>query len=122
MMSAPADYDGSSDGARASAVEEDAAEYEVTYKNHVDKKAHAAEKAKLLHSGMYNDLAPPTAGVTAVEVLMAGPPPPPGYVHLIGLASISDDVTFILLCICACSGVDYMSCRVPSWQLPFVAR
>jgi photosystem II stability/assembly factor-like uncharacterized protein len=54
MLSAPSDYAGSSDGAWVSAVEEDAVEYAATYKNHVDKKAHATEKKRLFHAGRYN--------------------------------------------------------------------
>ena len=78
MMSAPGDYDGSSDGARASAVAaEEAVMYAATYKNHVDKKAHAAEKKRLFHSGRYNDdVLPTAAGTTSSEALKTGPPPP----------------------------------------------
>ena len=78
MLSAPADYDGSSDGARANAVEVEATEYDATYKNHVDPKAHAAEKKRLFHSGKYNEdtvTKPAAAAATTAEA--AGPPPPP---------------------------------------------
>jgi len=55
MLSAPADYDGSSDGARASTVGAEAREYPKTYKNHADKNLHAAEKKRLFNAGRYND-------------------------------------------------------------------
>lgn len=88
MLSAPAGYDGSSDGAQASAAEQDATEYAATNKNHADKKAHAAEKERLFHPGQWNGKddgflvdkhnmlkAPPAGTVLEAE---AAPPPPPG--------------------------------------------
>ena len=54
MLDAPSDYDGSGDGARASAIEEAAGRYGAAYKNHADKKAHAAEKKRLADAGRHN--------------------------------------------------------------------
>jgi len=59
MMTAPATYDGSSDGARASAVEEKVRNT-PTYTNHADKEAHAVEK-KLLHDAWPTVSAPASA-------------------------------------------------------------
>merc|ERR1740117_1717000 len=58
MMDAPADYDGSSDGARGGVVaEEPAAPYAATNKAHGDREAHVAEKKRVAHAG---NLAPAT--------------------------------------------------------------
>lgn len=77
MLSAPADYDGSSDGARSSAVAEDAAVYALTYKNHADKKAHAAEKKRLFHARRYNGKGDDFLVDKHNNMVMHAPPPAP---------------------------------------------
>ena len=75
MLSAPADYDGSKDGARASADAEDATAYPATYKNHVDKAAHAEEKERLFHAG--RDTRKGTALLVDTHTNGNPSPPPP---------------------------------------------